>query len=283
MNDIDDDRDEFAFAQLDLARYHSKLDLGHVLSQFETVLQDQHLLRCVGARLGVPGIARDGDVWSLGAIYQGDTVMLRKTMIALFATASVGMLAPSVASARGGFGGGGGGFHGGGGGGGFHGGGGGGFHGGGFGGGFHGGFGGGGFRSAAIGGGGFRSPAIGGGGFRSPAIGRGGFRSPAIGGGGFRSAALGSGGFRRGAFAANGFRGGGFHHGFHHDGHRFAFGAFAVGLGYPYAYYGGYDYDYPDYDYAYDDSYSEDGGCYVVQRRMHTRYGWRMRPVQVCG
>jgi hypothetical protein len=153
--------------------------------------------------------------------------MLRKTMIALFATASVGMLAPSVASARGGFGGGGGsggGFHGGGGGGGFHG----------------GGFGGGGFRSAAIGGGGFRSPAIG--------------------GGGFRSAAIGSGGFRRGAFAANGFRGGGFHHGFHHDGHRSAFGAFAVGLGYPYAYYGGYDYDYPDY--AYDDSYSEHGGCY---------------------
>ena len=48
--------------------------------------------------------------------------MLRKTMIALFAAASVGMLAPSVASARGGFGGGGGGFHGGGGGG-FHGGG----------------------------------------------------------------------------------------------------------------------------------------------------------------
>src|ERR1700732_2660150 len=48
--------------------------------------------------------------------------MLHKTMIALFAAASVGMLAPSVASARGGFGGGGGGFHGGGGGG-FHGGG----------------------------------------------------------------------------------------------------------------------------------------------------------------
>jgi hypothetical protein len=34
--------------------------------------------------------------------------MLRETMIALFATGSVGMLAPSVASARGGFGGGGG-------------------------------------------------------------------------------------------------------------------------------------------------------------------------------
>src|SRR5258708_7544996 len=50
-----------------------------------------------------------GSVNSLEAIYQGDTVMLRKTMIALFAAASVGMLAPSVASARGGFGGGGGG------------------------------------------------------------------------------------------------------------------------------------------------------------------------------
>ncbi len=66
--------------------------------------------------------------------------MLRKTMIALFAAASVGMLFPSVASARGGFGGGGGGFHGG-----------------GFGGFRGGGFGGGGFRSAAIGGGGFHS------------------------------------------------------------------------------------------------------------------------------
>ena len=82
---------------------------------------------------------------------------------------------------------------------------------------------------------------------------------------------------------SNGFRGGGFHHGFHHHGRRFAFGAFALGLGYPYAYYGDYDYDYPYYDYAYDDSYYGDGGCYVVQRRVHTRYGWRIRPVQVCG
>src|SRR6266436_2483137 len=56
------------------------------------------------------------------------TLMLRKTIIALVAAASVGMLAPTVAFARGGggggggFGGGGGGFHGGGGfsGGGFH-------------------------------------------------------------------------------------------------------------------------------------------------------------------
>jgi len=71
---------------------------------------------------------------------------MRKTIVALFALAAVGLVQPTVASARGGGGGGG---HGGGGGGrgggfggggGFHGGGGGGFHGGGFGGGgFHGG------------------------------------------------------------------------------------------------------------------------------------------------
>ncbi len=92
-----------------------------------------------------PKLHPAGSVKSLGAIYQGDTVMLSKTMIALFAAASVGMLAPSVASARGGFGGGGGGLHGGGGGG---------FHGGGFGGGaFHGGaFGGSGVRGGGFGG-----------------------------------------------------------------------------------------------------------------------------------
>jgi hypothetical protein len=56
------------------------------------------------------------------------------------------------------------------------------------------------------------------------------------------------------------------------------FGAFALGLGYPYADYGDYDYDYPYYDSNYGV-----GGCYVVQRRVHTRYGWRTRPVQVCG
>jgi hypothetical protein len=94
-------------------------------------------------------------------------------------------------------------------------------------------------------------------------------------GGGARRKAIGSGRFRSGALAANGFRGGGFHH----HGRRFAFGAFALGLGYPYAYYGDYDYDYPYYD----DSYYGDGGCYVVRRRVHTRYGWRIRPVQVCG
>jgi hypothetical protein len=160
--------------------------------------------------------------------------MLRKTMIALFTVASIGMLAPSVASARGGGFGGGGGFHGG------------------------GGFGGGGFHGGGFGGGGFRGGGFGGGGFHSAAIG----------GGGFRSAAIASGGFRSRAFAADGFRGRGFHHG-----RRFAFGAFDD-------YYG--DYGYPYYGY-YNDSYSGDGGCYVVQRRVHTRYGWRIRPVQVCG
>src|SRR5258706_13193619 len=74
-------------------------------------------------------------------------VMLRKTMIALFAAASVGMFAPSVASARGGFGGGGGGFPGGGGGG---------FHGGGV--------GGGGLRRGGVGGGGVAGRAVRGGG-----------------------------------------------------------------------------------------------------------------------
>ena len=81
--------------------------------------------------------------------------MFRKTMIALFAIASVSMLAPDVALARGGGGGGG---HGGGG----HGGGGGGGHGGGFGGGFSGGrgggFGGGSFGAARAGG--ISSPAV---------------------------------------------------------------------------------------------------------------------------
>jgi len=166
--------------------------------------------------------------------------MLRKTMIALFAVASVGMLAPGAASARGGFGGGG--FHGGGG-------------------GFHGGFGGGGFRG--IGGGGFRGAALGGGGFRAAAIGAG-IGHPAM-----------IGGFRGGPVVANAFRGGHFHRGFH--GRRFLVGAgLGLGLYAPYAFYDDYPY------YAYDDSYYDDG-CYVVRQRVLTRYGWRIRPVEVCG
>jgi hypothetical protein len=194
--------------------------------------------------------------------------MLRKTMIALLAAASVAILAPGAASARGGGGG-----HGGGGGGGFHGGGG--FGGGG---GFHGGgFGGGGLRAGGMGGGAFSSSAIAGGGVRSAAIGSPGMA--AIGRSGVRSGPMAANAYapRSGvAFAGRGFRGrdGGFRHG-----RGFALGAFGAGLYGPY----GYDdyYNYPDY--AYDDSYTDEGGCYVVQRRVHTRHGWRLQPVQVCG
>src|SRR5882757_9190044 len=77
--------------------------------------------------------------------------MLRKTIVALFAIASIGILAPDVASARGGFGGGG--FHGG------------------------GGFGGGGFRAAGVSPG-FRSGGVGPG-FRTAAF------SPGVRGGAF--------------------------------------------------------------------------------------------------
>ncbi len=80
-------------------------------------------------------------------------------------------------------------------------------------------------------------------------------------GGGFRG-----GGFHSG-FAGGGFHDGGFHHGFHHGFHRHVFVGFGFG-----PYYDGY---YP-YDY-YDD------GCYIVHRRVMTRYGWRIRPVQLCG
>ena len=71
------------------------------------------------------------------------------------------------------------------------------------------------------------------------------------------------GSFGGGGLGGGGFRGGGFR------GHRF--GGYGFGL-----YYGGY------YPYAYNDYY-DDGGCYLVRRRVMTPYGWRIRPVQVCG
>jgi hypothetical protein len=83
---------------------------------------------------------------------------------------------------------------------------------------------------------------------------------------------FGGGGFHGGGFHGGGFHGGGFH-GFH--GRGFGFGA---GLGLGYGLYGPGYYDYP---YAYDDSY-EDGGCYLVRQRIHTRHGWRIRRVEVC-
>ena len=45
---------------------------------------------------------------------------------------------------------------------------------------------------------------------------------------------------------------------------------------------GYYPYDYYD-DYGYNDTYYDNGSCYVVQRRVHTTHGWRRQPVQVCG
>ena len=177
--------------------------------------------------------------------------MLRKMTIALLVTAAAAILAPGMASARGGFGGGGG----------FHGGGGGGFHGGGT------GFGGGGFHSGAIGGGGGSRFAMGS---------SGGFRGQ-VSSNALNANALARGPVGAGAVAAHGFNPG-FNHGFHHHGRGFAFGAgFGYGLNDSYAYYGD-DYGYPAY--SYDNSYyGDDGGCYIVRQRIHTRYGWRVRPV----
>jgi hypothetical protein len=182
--------------------------------------------------------------------------MLRKTMVALFAIASIGMLVPEVASARGGFGGGG-------------------FRGGG---GFHGG----GFRGGGIG--------MGGAGFRAAAIGPG---LRAGGPVGFRAA--GPVGFRGGTFAANSFRGGYYRPGFRHRGYPYVAAAIGAGLAYgtayPYGYYDndgygdGYSYyatSYPYGDGYYDDYYYGTGGCVVLRKRVLTPYGWMLRPVQVC-
>ena len=38
-----------------------------------------------------------------------------------------------------------------------------------------------------------------------------------------------------------------------------------------------------DPGYGYDDYYADEGGCYIARQRVHTRYGWRIRPVEVCG
>src|SRR6266404_8490 len=81
------------------------------------------------------------------------------------------------------------------------------------------------------------------------------------GGGGFRGGGFHGSGFHGGSFAAvhgGGFHGGGFHHrgGFHR--HRFV----GFGLIGPYAYGG-----YPYYN-----NYYDDGGCYLIRRRVMTRY-----------
>jgi hypothetical protein len=165
--------------------------------------------------------------------------MLRKSMIALCAVASLGLLAPDMALARGGGGGG----HGGGG--------------GGFGGGRGGGGGFGGFSGVRAGGPSFGAAAV-----RSGSFGNSFARTTAVGPAGVagvQGSRWASSGFH------TGFRHGGFRHGFHRN--RFFVGGYGF---WPYDDY----YDYPYYDY---------GGCYVVERRVHTRYGWRIVPMQVCG
>jgi hypothetical protein len=105
----------------------------------------------------------------------------------------------------------------------------------------------------------------------SGASARGGFGGGAHGGGFGGAHGGGFGGFHGGGFRGGGFRGGGY-------GPGFALGALGFGLGYglygPY----GYGYGYPYYAY---DNYGG-GGCYVVRQRVHTPYGWRVRPVEVC-
>ena len=43
------------------------------------------------------------------------------------------------------------------------------------------------------------------------------------------------------------------------------------------------DYPYGYYPYHSSDLYADNGSCYVVQRRVHTKHGWRLQPRQVCG
>lgn len=90
-------------------------------------------------------------------------------------------------------------------------------------------------------------------------------------------------GFAPGRFASvapGRFHDGRFHRGFR----RPIFVGSALGLGL-YGAYAAYGYPYDDYYSSYyDDSYyADDGGCYIVRQRVLTRYGWRLRPVQVCG
>ena len=175
--------------------------------------------------------------------------MLRKSMVALLAMAAAALLAPDTASARGGFGGG--------------------------------------YRGGGFAGGGFRAAGIG--------MGNPGFRAAAI-GGGYRVA-----GMRTGTFAGNAWRGG-FYPGYRPwrrfpvaaaavVGAGLAYGAYPYGYGYyDDAYYGNAYYNnayYPPYDYEGNYVYNTggyygDGGCYIIQRRIPTPYGWVLRPVQVC-
>ena len=95
------------------------------------------------------------------------------------------------------------------------------------------------------------------------------FRTGGFGGGAFHGGGFASNGFHGGGFHGGGFRGDGFHHAFRGRGSRLLWARRLRRLLLSVLHL--------------DDSYYDDGSCYVVQRRVHTRYGWRYHPVQVCG
>lgn len=93
------------------------------------------------------------------------------------------------------------------------------------------------------------------------------------------------GGFGGGHFGGGHFGGGGWHGGYGR-GFGYGIGAFGLGVGLGYGLYGPYGpygyYGSPYYYGGYEGYYDDDGGCYLVRRRIHTRYGWRIRPVEIC-
>jgi hypothetical protein len=94
------------------------------------------------------------------------------------------------------------------------------------------------------------------------------------GGGGGHGGGGGGHGGGGGGHGGGGFHGGGF--GFHGGGFRGGFGRRGfVGFGFGPYYDGYYPYDY--------NGYYDDGGCYLVRRRVKTRHhGWRIRRVEIC-
>jgi len=99
------------------------------------------------------------------------------------------------------------------------------------------------------------------------------------GSGGARVAVHGGGG--GGAYRSGAYRGGGgFRGGSGFGGAAIAAGVVGLGVGLAAAPYDGYgSYGEPS---GYDSYAYGQGGCYLVQQRVMTPYGWRVRPVQVC-
>lgn len=87
-----------------------------------------------------------------------------------------------------------------------------------------------------------------------------------------------------GGFRGGGFHGGGFHGGWRGGGYGWGGRGLGLGIGLGLAgAYGGWGYPY-GYGYGYPSSYAYyDGGCYIRRERVWTNYGWRFRPVRVCG